>query len=133
MIRVAAVGDLHVGPDSAGALREQLVGLPDKADVLLIAGDLTKSGRPEEAEVLAAELQGAAVQVVAVLGNHDHHADRPDEIADLLRDVGVAVLEGDAVRVDTPGGSLGVAGVKGFGGGFAGASGAEFGDRKSVV
>lgn len=128
MIRVAAVGDLHVGPDSTGVLREQLLALQEKADVLLIAGDLTKSGQPEEAEVLAAELQGVAVQVVAVLGNHDHHADRPDEIADLLRDVGVAVLEGDGVRVDTPGGSLGVAGVKGFGGGFAGASGAEFGE-----
>ena len=128
MIRVAAVGDLHVGPDSTGALREQLSAIHDKADVLLIAGDLTKSGEPEEAEALARELQGLSVQVVAVLGNHDHHADRPAEIAGLLREVGVAVLEGDAVRIDTPGGSLGVAGVKGFGGGFSGASGAEFGE-----
>ena len=55
MIRVAAVGDLHVGPDSAGALREQLSAVPDKADVLLIAGDLTKSGEPEEAEALSRE------------------------------------------------------------------------------
>lgn len=128
MIRVAAVGDLHAGPDSAGVLREQLSTVSEKADVLLIAGDLTKSGEPEEAEILAAELQGVAVQTVAVLGNHDHHADQPELIVDLLRDVGVAVLEGDAVRVDTPGGSIGVAGVKGFGGGFAGASGAEFGE-----
>jgi Icc-related predicted phosphoesterase len=128
VIRVAAVGDLHVGPDSAGALREQLSAIHDKADVLLIAGDLTKSGEPEEAEALARELQGLSVQVVAVLGNHDHHADRPAEIAGLLGEVGVAVLEGDAVRIDTPGGSLGVAGVKGFGGGFSGASGAEFGE-----
>jgi len=128
VIRVAAVGDLHVGPDSAGALHEQLSAVPDKADVLLIAGDLTKSGEPEEAEALARELMGLSIQVVAVLGNHDHHADRPEEIAGLLREVGVAVLEGDAVRIDTPSGSLGVAGVKGFGGGFAGASGAEFGE-----
>ena len=128
MIRVAAVGDLHVGPDSAGALGEQLSAVSDKADVLLIAGDLTKSGEPEEAEALARELMGLSIRVVAVLGNHDHHADRPQEIAGLLREVGVAVLEGDAVRIDTPSGSLGVAGVKGFGGGFAGASGAEFGE-----
>jgi len=128
VIRVAAVGDLHVGPDSAGALREQLSGIHEKADVLLIAGDLTKGGEPEEAEALARELESLSVRVVAVLGNHDHHADRPAEVAGLLREAGVAVLEGDAVRIDTPGGSLGVAGVKGFGGGFSGASGAEFGE-----
>jgi len=128
MIRVAATGDLHVGPDSARAVGEQLRAVADKADVLLIAGDLTKSGLTEEAEALASQLRGLGVPVVAVLGNHDHHADRPNEIAGLLRDAGVAVLEGDAVRIDTPNGSVGVAGVKGFGGGFAGASGAEFGE-----
>ncbi|HJS26225.1 MAG TPA: metallophosphoesterase [Actinomycetota bacterium] len=128
MIHVAAVGDVHVGPDSAGVLRRQIASVPERADLLLIAGDLTKSGALEEAEVVAAELQGLPVQVVAVLGNHDHHSDRPAEIAALLRDVGVAVLEGDAIRIDTPNGSVGVAGVKGFGGGFAGANAAEFGE-----
>ncbi|HEX5903152.1 MAG TPA: metallophosphoesterase [Actinomycetota bacterium] len=128
MINVAAIGDVHVGPDSAGSLRRQLASVPDRADLLLIAGDLTKSGALEEAEVVAAELQGLSIQVVAVLGNHDHHSDRPAEIADVLRDVGVAVLEGDSIRVDTPNGSIGVAGVKGFGGGFAGTNAAEFGE-----
>jgi Icc-related predicted phosphoesterase len=130
MIHVAAVGDVHVGPESAGALRQQLATAPERADLLLLAGDLTKSGALEEATIVAAELQGLAVQVVAVLGNHDHHSDRPAEIAAVLRDVGVAVLEGDAIRVDTPNGSVGVAGVKGFGGGFAGANAAEFGERE---
>jgi len=128
VINVAAIGDVHVGPDSAGSLRRQLASVPDRADLLLIAGDLTKSGALEEAEVVAAELQGLSIQVVAVLGNHDHHSDRPAEIAAVLRDVGVAVLEGDAIRVDTPNGSIGVAGVKGFGGGFAGTNAAEFGE-----
>jgi Icc-related predicted phosphoesterase len=128
VIRVAATGDLHVGPDSARAVGDQLRNVADRADVLLIAGDLTKSGRTEEAAALAGELHGLRVQMVVVLGNHDHHADRSQEIAELLRDVGVVVLEGDAARIDTPGGSVGVAGVKGFGGGFAGASGAEFGE-----
>ena len=130
MIHVAAVGDVHVGPESAGALRRQLATAPERADLLLLAGDLTKSGALEEAMIVAAELQGLAVQVVAVLGNHDHHSDRPAEIAMVLRDVGVAVLEGDVIRVDTPNGSVGVAGVKGFGGGFAGANAAEFGERE---
>ena len=130
MIHVAAVGDVHVGPESAGALRQQLATASERADLLLLAGDLTKSGAVEEGEVVAAELQGLPVQVVAVLGNHDHHSDRPVEIAAMLRDVGVAVLEGDAIRVDAPSGSIGVAGVKGFGGGFAGANAAEFGERE---
>jgi Icc-related predicted phosphoesterase len=128
VIRVAAAGDLHVGPDSAGAVGEQLGAVAEKADVLVIAGDLTKSGLTEEAAALGSQLRDLAVRVVAVLGNHDHHSDRPNEIADLLRDAGVIVLEGEGVRVDTASGSVGVAGVKGFGGGFAGASGAEFGE-----
>jgi Icc-related predicted phosphoesterase len=128
VIRIAAVGDVHVGSDSAGALREHLASVPDRADLLLLAGDLTKSGEPSEAEVLCAELQGLRVQVVAVLGNHDHHGDQPERIAGMLREVGVAVLEGDAVEVGTPSGTVGVAGVKGFGGGFAGANGTEFGE-----
>lgn len=130
MIRIAAVGDVHVGADSTGMLREHLSTVPERADVLLLAGDLTKAGEVEEARLLAAELQGVEMQIVAVLGNHDHHMDRPDEIAAVLRDVGVVVLEGDAVRIDTVGGSVGVAGVKGFGGGFAGANGTEFGERE---
>jgi Icc-related predicted phosphoesterase len=128
MIRLAAAGDLHVGPDSAPAVGEQLGSVADNADLLVIAGDLTKSGLTEEAAALASELPGLGVHVVAVLGNHDHHSDHPNEIADLLRDAGVTVLEGDGVRIDTPNGSVGVAGVKGFGGGFAGASAAEFGE-----
>jgi Icc-related predicted phosphoesterase len=130
VIRIAAVGDVHVGPDSASVLREQLATVPERADVLLIAGDLTKSGDPDEAKALASELQGVGVQVVAVLGNHDHHSDHQADVARIVQDVGVVILEGDHVVVDTPGGSVGVAGVKGFGGGFAGASGSEFGERE---
>jgi Icc-related predicted phosphoesterase len=133
VIRVAAVGDVHAGPDSADLIREQLASVPERGDLLLMAGDLTKSGSPEEAEALAGELQGLGVQVVAVLGNHDHHSDREADVARIMRDVGVAILEGDSVVVDTPGGTVGVAGVKGFGGGFAGASGSEFGEHEMKV
>jgi Icc-related predicted phosphoesterase len=130
VIRVAAVGDVHVGPDSSGLFGDQIASVGERADALLLAGDLTKSGTPEEAEALAAELGGVQVQVVAVLGNHDHHSDREGDVARILRDVGVVILEGDSVVIETPSGSLGVAGIKGFGGGFAGASGSEFGERE---
>jgi Icc-related predicted phosphoesterase len=130
MINVAAMGDVHVGPDSTDVLRDQLETVAERAHALLIAGDLTKSGAPEEGRALAQQLQGLEVPVVVVLGNHDHHSDRETEIAAILRDVGAIVLEGDHVLLDTPEGSIGVAGIKGFGGGFAGASGSEFGERE---
>ena len=130
MIRVAAVGDVHVGPDSAGVLREQLSSVGERAELLLIAGDLTKSGAPEEATALAGELADLGLPVVAVLGNHDHHSDRQDDVARIVRGAGVTVLEGEGVVVPTSAGAVGVAGIKGFGGGFAGASGSEFGESE---
>ena len=135
MIRLAAVGDVHVGPDMTGVLRDQLHTVASRADVLLVAGDLTKAGLPEEAQVFADEVRDLGVPVVAVLGNHDHHSDRADEVARVVRSADVVVLEGDQVVLETPGGIVGVAGVKGFGGGFAGASGSAFGERemKAVV
>jgi Icc-related predicted phosphoesterase len=133
VIRVAAVGDTHVGPDSADIFREQLGSVHERAEVLLLAGDLTKSGTPEEAEALADALRDVDVRIVAVLGNHDHHSDAEEEVARILRDAGVVILEGDGTVVETTDGSLGVAGVKGFGGGFTGASGSEFGEREMKV
>ena len=127
-VRVAAVGDVHLGVESAGKLRPHFAHVAERADVLLLAGDLTRVGDPEEAAVLADELRDLPVPVVAVLGNHDHHSDAGDMVVKLLDDAGVTVLEGGTTTVDVDGTSLGIAGVKGFGGGFAGACGSEFGE-----
>ncbi|MFD5650431.1 MULTISPECIES: metallophosphoesterase [unclassified Streptomyces] len=127
-IRVAAVGDIHMGPDSEGLLRPAFETLPDCADVLLLAGDLTRHGTPQEARVVAREVRGLPVPVVAVLGNHDHHDERPEEVTAILRDAGVTVLEGEGTVVECAGGRLGIAGTKGFGGGFVGRSAGEFGE-----
>ncbi|TNY36623.1 metallophosphoesterase family protein [Thermomonospora catenispora] len=129
MIRVAAVGDIHVGADTAGRYRRHVTGLAGHADVLLVAGDLTRHGTVEEGRVAVEELKDAPVPVIAVLGNHDHHSDAQDEIAAMLRDAGIIVLEGDGAIVDCDGVRLGVAGGKGFGGGFPGRSAGEFGER----
>jgi Icc-related predicted phosphoesterase len=129
MIRVAAVGDIHVGPDTAGVYRERLDALTDHADVLLVAGDLTRHGTPAEGRIVAAELHDLGIPVITVLGNHDYHSDAQDEISDILREAGVTVLEGgDSTVVDCHGTSLGVAGGKGFGGGFAGRCASDFGE-----
>ena len=128
MIRVAAVGDIHLGADSADRLAPGLADLADRADVLLLAGDLTKCGSPDEARCVAHELRGVTVPIVAVLGNHNHHGGRPEAVTEILAGAGIRVLKGHTAVLDLPGGRLGVAGVKGFGGGFAGASATAFGE-----
>jgi Icc-related predicted phosphoesterase len=128
-VRIAAVGDVHFGVDSAGQLHRHLTDITDIADILLLAGDLTRHGDPNEAQVLADDLQRCGVPVVAVLGNHDHHSDRHDEIMRVLNNAGIMALEGTSTIVDINGTRVGIAGTKGFGGGFAGACGSEFGER----
>jgi Icc-related predicted phosphoesterase len=102
--------------------------LRECADILLIAGDLTKSGAIEEAEALAHDLSYANVPVVAVLGNHDFHQNREEEILSVLRDAGVTALEGASATFNIHGKSVGIMGLKGFGGGFYGACITEFGE-----
>ncbi|MFD3872741.1 metallophosphoesterase [Streptomyces sp. NPDC058623] len=128
MIRVAAVGDVHLGPGSAGFLRPAFDTLGDCADLLLLAGDLTRHGTREEARVVAGEVAGLPVPVVAVLGNHDYQSDQEEAVAEELTAAGVHVLEGTGVVLDLDGTRVGVAGTKGFGGGFAGRSGSDFGE-----
>jgi Icc-related predicted phosphoesterase len=128
MIRIAAVGDVHFGTRSGGTLRPALAHLPDRADLLLIAGDLTRCGGPEEVRVLAEELGGVPVPKVAVLGNHDYHANKEAQVRSILEDSGVRVLEGEAVALELDGVRIGVAGTKGFGGGYRGACGTDFGE-----
>jgi Icc-related predicted phosphoesterase len=128
MIRLAAVGDLHFGDDSTGTWAPHLTHLTEAADALLLAGDLTRVGRADEAAVLAAELLDVRVPVVAVLGNHDYHSDESKAVVELLDGAGVTVLEGTTTVLDINGTSVGIAGTKGFGGGFAGANATAFGE-----
>jgi Icc-related predicted phosphoesterase len=128
VIRVAAVGDVHMDKDVVGRFRPALEHLPEQADVLLLAGDLTRHGTESEAHCVAQEFGGLGVPVVTVLGNHDYHCDQVPQVVRVLNDAGITVLEGDATVVDCPAGRLGVAGVKGFGGGFAGRCASEFGE-----
>jgi Icc-related predicted phosphoesterase len=128
VIRVAAVGDVHMSEDARGTLHDAFARLPEVADVLLLAGDLTRTGTEDELQVLLDELGAAAVPRFAVLGNHDFESDRVDALVKLLEGNGVRVLEGEAGVVQVDGETLGIAGTKGFGGGFAGACGSDFGE-----
>jgi Icc-related predicted phosphoesterase len=127
-MRIAALADIHFGTESAGTYRRHLEGIEQRADVLLIAGDLTRVGEPDEAQELADELRDMPVPVVAVLGNHDFHAERAKEVVDILEHAGIRILEGETFVLEKGGRRLAVCGVKGFGGGFAGACGSDFGE-----
>jgi Icc-related predicted phosphoesterase len=130
MIRVAAVGDVHMDADVLGRYRPALEELPDRADVLLLAGDLTRHGTASEARCVAHEFGDLGVPVVAVLGNHDHHSDEADTVVAVLQDAGVTVLDGAGIVFECGAERLGVAGTKGFGGGFAGRCASAFGERE---
>ena len=120
-VRVAAVGDVHVGLDSGPVL-----GPPERlredADVLLLAGDLTRVGTAAEAEVLARELATLdGLPVVAVLGNHDYESDAAEQVREIVEAAGATVLDGEGTTIGVDGVCIGIAGTPGFGGGFLGA------------
>ena len=114
-VRIAAMSDIHCGKESAGTLQGVFAMAAEQADVLVICGDLTDYGLPEEAKVLARELQAVnRMPVVGVLGNHDFESGRQHEICSILADAGMKVLDGDSFESH----GVGFAGVKGFAGGF---------------
>ena len=115
VIRIAAVGDTHVPKSGHAGLQPALAAAAANADVLVLCGDITDYGLPEEARIVASAIQLALkIPVVAVLGNHDYESGHADEVKKILMDVGVIVLDGDAQEVA----GIGFAGVKGFAGGF---------------
>jgi Icc-related predicted phosphoesterase len=126
VVRVAAVGDIHCGKNSRGLVRPIFEGVDAIADVLVLCGDLTDYGLPEEAHLLVEELSLATkLPIVAVLGNHDFESDRQDEVRRILVDAGVILLDGDAVEVR----GIGMAGVRGFAGGFGRGTLGGWGER----
>jgi Icc-related predicted phosphoesterase len=116
VVRIAAVGDIHLGRAEYGPPIQALLGpVPERADLLALCGDLTDRGDPEEGRQLGRALATIGVPVVAVLGNHDYESGKVPELTQILRDAGVQVLDdGDAVEIQ----GVGFAGVKGFAGGF---------------
>ncbi len=128
VIRIAAVGDVHMDEDVVGRFRPALEELPDCADVLLLAGDLTRHGTESEARCVAREFGNLGVPVITVLGNHEHQCDQVPQVVEVLENAGITVLEGTGIVLECAGGRLGVAGVKGFGGGFAGRCATDFGE-----
>jgi Icc-related predicted phosphoesterase len=113
-VRVAAISDLHCSRTGQGQFAPLVAQAQAAADILVLCGDLTDHGMPEEAQVFVKELAAVRIPMIAVLGNHDYHHDKAEEITQLLCAAGIQVLDGDECEVR----GVGFAGCKGFGGGF---------------
>lgn len=129
-MKVAFAADVHARaspgePDDSPRIRALFRDVAEKADVLVLAGDLTDHGRPAEMEALVRGLDGIGVPVLAVLGNHDHESGSAKDVVRVLEAWGVKCLQGEAVVID----DVGFAGVKGFGGGFEGGIIRGFGEE----
>ena len=123
-LRLAALGDLHVGENAHRPYRELFSRISQEADVLALCGDLTNFGKTPEAEILAEDLQVLAIPVVGVLGNHDYECGQPHEVSRILHQAGLKVLDGEAYEF----GGVGFAGAKGFIGGYGRNMLAPFGE-----
>lgn len=127
-IRIAAAADIHASEPLRERLERAFAAVADDSDLFLLAGDLTTHGLPEQAAVLADACRGVSVPVVAVLGNHDHHSGRCDDVVAALEAGGVVVLDRSHVILEIGDVEVGIVGTKGFVGGFPGAEIADFGE-----
>jgi len=127
-IRIAAAGDVHAGEPSRERVEVAFEALERDADLVLLAGDLTLTGEPEQAAVLADACRRVPAPVFAVLGNHDWHAGRTHEVVAQLSGAGVRVLERSSARCEIRGQTVGVVGLKGFVGGFPDYTLPDFGE-----
>lgn len=124
-VRIAAVADIHCNKSNHTSLHSLFARINESADVLLIGGDCTDLGLPEEAHLLAAALTATVkIPIIGVLGNHDHESGKADQVKQILCDAGVSMLDGETCVAC----GVGFAGLKGFGGGFGKAAVQAFGE-----
>lgn len=131
-IKIAAVGDIHVKTHFKDVYKPMLQDVSQKADVLVLCGDLTDLGTPEEARILSDDLQICRIPVVAVLGNHDYQSDQPEAVKEILEaNPNIEVLDQEPLEYH----GIGFAGVKGFIGGFGAHALGAFGEplMKEIV
>jgi Icc-related predicted phosphoesterase len=127
-VRIAAAGDVHCHDANREHVLRAFAALEDRADIVLLAGDLTTHGEPAQAAMLAEACRDVSVPVFAVLGNHDWHVNRTAELTAVLEEAGIVVLDRAATTCIVAGLEIGIVGVKGFAGGFPGSHLPDFGE-----
>lgn len=115
-VTIAAMGDIHIrDEESKSTLRNIMFEVSEKADYLVICGDLTQRGSFDEIELFVQDLDQFHIPIITVLGNHDYESGKHEEIVKYLKNNKIYVLEGNEPIVIN---SVGFAGVKGFCGGY---------------
>jgi Icc-related predicted phosphoesterase len=127
-VRIAAAGDIHCHEGNRERTAAAFAALEGRADLVLLAGDLSTHGEPEQAEILAQAVHGLDIPIFTVLGNHDWHVNRADEFAAVLEAAGITVLERSHATPCVAGIEIGIVGAKGFVGGFPGSHLPDFGE-----
>lgn len=125
-MRIAATADLHFNPQSYAKLQDQFERVRNEADLLILAGDLTNYGQPNEMEPLLNVLVRLRIPTVVVLGNHDYESGKQEELCRMMNSAGVKILDGTAYERD----GVGFAGTKGFVGGFGRGMLTAFGEKE---
>ena len=125
-MRIAAIADIHYTPQSYDRIRDQMGRLRDEADVLILAGDLTNYGKPQEMESLLNALVRVRIPTIAVIGNHDYESGEQAELMRMMAQEGIKVLDGTSYERD----GVGFAGTKGFPGGFGRGVLTAFGEKE---
>ena len=128
MIRIAAAGDLHASEATRDRVERAFATVAEEADVILLAGDHTTTGEPEQAQVVADACRDLDLPVFSVYGNHDLHANRAADIRAVLEEANVHVLDREWRTCEIAGLTFGVVGAKGFVGGFPGSTLPDFGE-----
>ena len=128
-VRIAAAGDIHCGSETdRDAVAASFAEVASRNDLILLAGDLTTHGEPEQGAIVADVCRDLDIPVVTVLGNHDWHANRRDELVQSLEEGGLIVLDRGHRIVSIGGVDVGIVGTKGFVGGFSGSHIPDFGE-----
>jgi Icc-related predicted phosphoesterase len=126
VVRLAALSDIHYSKNSQGTMQSLFAQAAETADILLLCGDLTDYGQPEEAKILAKDLTATVkIPIVGVLGNHDYEAGQEQDLMKIMADAGVRILDGDSHEIH----GVGFAGVRGFCGGFGRGALGAWGER----
>jgi hypothetical protein len=108
------MADVHCRLDGRDEVRRLLDGVAEQADAVVLAGDLTDTGRPAEMEILLSVVAEIPLPFVAVLGNHDHETDHHERLMEMMEAAGVTVLDASVHEIE----DVGFVGTKGFCGGF---------------
>src|SRR3954451_23452466 len=127
-VRIAAAGDVHCSESTREETARAFAEIDGSVDLILLAGDLTTHGEPDQAAVLADACRDLETPVIAVLGNHDWHVNRARELTAVLEEGGITMLDRSSTVCRVGGCDVGVVGVKGFVGGFPGGNLPDFGE-----